>query len=260
MFSWLYSNKDYVVDGLDLSMNESGNRAGEGLRENPLVPTKGVEAVSTPRSVVIGSIDKNSYEIRPIENSIAQDVVVKNHYLHRKAPCSFAFGLFEKATDNLMGVVMYGTPSSSSLRKGICGPEEKDNVIELTRLWVADEVPKNGESFLIGNTIPLVKKEIIVSYADTSKNHVGYVYQSTNWIYTGLSAKRGDWTVKGLDKHSHTIADKYTAEELREKYGDNFTTVPRARKHRYVYFNASRKRKKILLKKLRYPVLPYPKV
>jgi len=203
---------------------------------------------------------KELYEIKRIENSVAQDVVVKNHYLHRKAPCSFAFGLFDK-TNNLMGVVMYGTPASSPLRKGICGPEEASNVIELTRLWVDDVVEKNGESYLIGNTIPLVGKEIIVSFAEIEKGHVGYVYQATNWIYTGLSKIRGNWTVKGLDKHSHTIADKYTAKELREKFGDAFTTVPRPRKHRYIYFNTtSRKRKKELLTKLRYPIEAYPKI
>jgi hypothetical protein len=237
----------------------SDNRAGEVSREIQHLPDAGTGAVPVSRSVAIGSISKNQYEIRPIENSIAQDLVVKNRYLHRKAPCSFAFGLFEKETNDLMGVVMYGTPASAPLRKGICGPDEKDNVIELTRLWVSDEVPANGESFLIGNTIPLVDKEIIVSFAEIEKGHVGYVYQSTNWIYTGLSMARGNWTVKGLNKHSHTIADKYTSKELREKYGDDFITVPRPRKHRYVYFNASRKRKKELLRKLRYPVTPYPK-
>lgn len=30
-------------------------------------------------------------------------------------------------------------------------------------------------------------------------------------------------------------------------------------KHRYVYFNCNKKRKKELLKKLKYPILPYPK-
>lgn len=203
---------------------------------------------------------KENYYIKQIENSIAQDIVVKYHYLHRKAPCSIAFGLFENGTNNLVGVVMYGTPASSPLRKGICGPDEAMNVIELTRLWIDDKVAKNGESFLIGNTISLVPKEIIVSFAEVEKGHVGYVYQATNWIYTGLSKIRGNWTVKGLDKHSHTIADKYTSKELREKFGDDFITVPRPRKHRYIYFNVkSKRRKKELLSKLRYGIEPYPK-
>ncbi len=150
--------------------------------------------------------------------------------------------------------------SSAPLRKGICGEDEKDNVIELTRLWIEDSVPRNAESFLIGNTIPLVNKEIIVSFAEIQQRHVGYVYQATNWIYTGLSAKRTNWTIEGVNKHCQTIADKYTSQELKEIYGDKFTLVERPRQHRYVYFNCNKKRKKELLKKLKYPILPYPKL
>lgn len=201
---------------------------------------------------------KNDYIIKPITYKQAMEIVVREHYLHRKAPCSFAFGLFDKQ-DNCVGVVTYGTPSSAPLRRGLCGDEEKNNVIELTRLWVDDSVPKNGESYLIGNTIKLIDKEIVVSFAEIKEGHLGVVYQATNWIYTGLSAKRTNWTVEGVDLHCQTIADKYTAKELREKYGDKFTLVPRPRKHRYVYFNASKKRKRELLNKLKYKIKPYPK-
>jgi hypothetical protein len=177
--------------------------------------------------------------------------------LHRKAPCSFAFGLFDKS--DIIGVICYGTPSSAPLRRGLCGESEVNNVIELTRLWIKDGTEKNVESYLIGNTLKLVNKEIIVSFAEIDAGHVGTVYQATNWIYTGLSAKRTNWTIEGLNLHCQTIADKYTAEELREKFGDKFKTVERPRKHRYIFFNCHKKRKKELLGKLKYPILPYPK-
>ena len=200
-----------------------------------------------------------SYYIEQISYQQAMDLVVANHYLHRKAPCSIAFGLFHKDSLDCLGVICYGTPASSALRKGLCGEQFVQNVYELTRLWVDDSVPKNGESFLIGNTLRLLDKEIIVSFADTSQDHYGIVYQATNWIYTGLSAKRTDWTVEGIDKHGHTWADKYSALEMRELFGDRFTLQQRSRKHRYIFFNASKKRKKELLALLRYPILPYPK-
>ena len=106
----------------------------------------------------------------------------------------------------------------------------------------------------------MVDKEIIVSYAEIDQGHLGVVYQATNWIYTGLSAKRTNWTIKGVDRHCQTIADKYTSKEIREKYGDDFTLLDRPRKHRYVYFNCNKWRKKELLKLLRYEVKPYPKL
>ena len=209
---------------------------------------------------------KERYSIKPISYKLAMETVVKNHYLHRKCPCSHAFGLYEIGTntslfdnERLVGVIVYGTPSSATLRKGICGVEESFNVLELTRLWIEDGTPKNTESYFIGNTLKLVDKEIIVSYAEIQQGHLGIVYQATNWLYTGLSAKRTNWTIDGVDKHCQTIADKYTAKEIREKYGDKFKLVDRPRKHRYVYLNADKRRKRELLKKLKYKIEPYPK-
>lgn len=203
------------------------------------------------------------YEIKPISYAMAMRVIVEKHYLHRKCPCSYSFGLFDG--EKLLGVIVYGTPASSTLRSGVCGVENKDNVIELTRLWICDTVGKNAESFLIGNTIPMVDKEIIVSYAEPDCGHVGTVYQATNWIYTGLSAKRPNYVLLGFDrKHTTSITDEGRGQEnpvkyLREKYGDKLTTVDRPRKHRYIYFNCSKTKKKQLIKKLKYKIEPYPK-
>jgi len=211
---------------------------------------------------------KDRYTIKKISYKTAMDIVIKKHYLHRPAPCSFAFGLYEKDSDcsglfvmdRIVGVIVYGTPSSAPLRSGICGNDEKNNVIELTRLWVEDSTPKNAESYLIGNTLKMVDKEIIVSFAEIEAGHVGIVYQATNWIYTGLSAKRTNWVIDGVSRHGQTIADKYTSAEIRELAGDRFSLQDRPRKHRYIFLNCNRRRKKELLNKLRYGIEPYPKL
>jgi hypothetical protein len=106
---------------------------------------------------------------------------------------------------------------------------------------------------------------IIVSFADTSQGHLGIVYQATNFIYCGLSAKRTDWKVRGKEHlHGQTIADEFRgtpnrAAAMREKYGDDFYHAPRPRKHRYVIFIGSRKFKRDALAALRYKIEPYPK-
>jgi hypothetical protein len=189
----------------------------------------------------------------------AQALIVRHHYLHRRAPCSIAFGLVDPNW-NLCGVVMYGTPSSAPLRCGIAGKDYADKVIELTRLWIDDSAPRNGESYLIGNTVRRAGKPIVVSFADTEQGHIGIVYQATNWLYTGLSAKRTNWTIDGDARHCQTLADQMTAAEIREQYGDRFSLVPRSPKHRYLFISGTRKERKAILASLRYPVLPYPKV
>lgn len=203
---------------------------------------------------------KENYHIEEIPYKLAMDMVIENHYLHRKCPCSKAFGLFENG-GGIKGVITYGVSCSSTLLKGICGEEEMHNVYELNRLWVADDVPKNGESFLISHTLKMLDKEIIVSFADTSQNHIGYVYQATNFLYCGLSAKFRDPKVKGLEHmHHSTYAHGMTMKQVKEKYGEeNVYYVDRPRKHRYIYFNADKRRKKELKNKLRYKVQDYPK-
>ena len=205
---------------------------------------------------------KDKYIVREISKKDAQDIIVKEHYLHRKAPCSYCYGLVNKTTNEILGVVMYGVPASRALQVGVCGKDNAHLVGELTRLWIHDSVPKNGESFLIGNSIKLQGFKILVSYAECRANHVGYVYQATNWLYTGLSAKRNDYLIDGVEngKHGRHLLDSYGGiKKAREALGDRLVTVARPRKHRYVYFNCSKKEKKQLLNQLKYKIEPYPK-
>jgi hypothetical protein len=199
------------------------------------------------------------YKVQTISYQLAMFYIIQKHYLHRKASCTHAFALYKD--HEIKGVITYGTPSSPTLRDGVCGKEYTNDVIELTRLWVCDSVPRNGESFLIGNTLKRLDKDIVVSYADESEGHVGRIYQATNWIYTGLSAKGFNWSVEGLDAHNTSLLDRFDGDidKIREEYGDAFQLVPRSRKHRYVYLLGDRRRRKELQNAMKYKILPYPK-
>lgn len=208
-----------------------------------------------------GEFHKDDYDIKKIDYKTAMELVIEKHYLHRRAPCSVAFGLFCKEDNSLVGVVIYGVSVSSTLLKGICGEEESKNVYELTRLWLDDKLPRNCESYLIGNSIKLLDREIIVSFADTSQGHIGYVYQATNFIYTGLSSKFKDALVRGYENQHHSgYANGMSIAMMKDTFGEeNVYYKERPRKHRYIYFNCSKKRKRELLKKLKYKIEPYPK-
>lgn len=184
--------------------------------------------------------------------------LLEKHYAKRIPQIMYAFGLYVDNT--LKGVVTYGIPASPALCMGICGKEYSDKVLELNRLCLLEN-NKNESSFLVSNSIKLLPKPtIVVSYADTSQGHVGYVYQATNFVYTGLSAQRVDWTIKGMEhKHSKTISDGMTLESIKEKYGDDFYYTERSRKHRYIFFHGSKTDKKVMRKLLKYNIEPYPK-
>jgi len=202
----------------------------------------------------------SDYDVKRIDYRLAMRIVVERHYLHRKCPCSAAFGLCDTSND-VFGVVTYGVPCSSTLLRGICGEDEAHNVYELNRLWIHPDMSRNAASYLVSHSLKMLDKEIVVSFADSSVGHVGYVYQATNFIYCGLSAKFVDPKVKGMEgKHHATFAHGMTIQQVIDRYGeDSVEWVERPRKHRYVYFNAGKKRRMQLMRKLRYEVQPYPK-
>ena len=196
--------------------------------------------------------------VQPIKNFEVEPWLLEKHYAKRIPKIMYAFGLY--VDEVLTGVITYGIPASPSLCMGICGEEYSEKVLELNRICLMNN--KNNEaSYLVAHSIKLLPKPtIVVSYADTEQGHVGYVYQATNFLYTGLSANRVDWTIKGQEhKHSKTISDGMSLETMKEKYGDDFYYVQRSRKHRYIYFHADRKEKKLLESKLKYEIQPYPK-
>lgn len=202
----------------------------------------------------------SDYDVKRIDYRLAMKIVVERHYLHRICPCSVAFGLCDPSND-VFGVVTYGVPCSSTLLRGICGEDEAHNVYELNRLWIHPDMPRNAASYLVSHSLKMLDKEIVVSFADSSVGHVGYVYQATNFIYCGLSARFVDPKVRGMEgKHHATFAHGMTIQQVIDKYGeDSVEWVERPRKHRYVYFNARKKRRMQLMRKLRYEVQPYPK-
>jgi hypothetical protein len=199
--------------------------------------------------------------VLPITYQDALPWLLNKHYARRSAPVTYAFGAYEDGA--LIGIVTYGTPLSSTLKVGVCGNEWAGHVLELNRLCCDSR--KNLASLLVGRSLQaLPKPSVVVSYADTGVGHVGYVYQATNFLYTGLSARVMEYAVDGLDLHSASIGDKVRgvknrANALREMYGEAFHMKERTRKHRYVFFVGNRWQVKEMRLALKYEVQPYPK-
>jgi hypothetical protein len=118
----------------------------------------------------------------PIPSRMAARVVIQHHYLHRRPPISHAFGLLIGA--DVVGVVTFGTPPSRHLQMSAC-PSNPAAVIELNRLWVSDEMPRNTESWFVSRALAMLPPLIVVSYADTERGHVGYIYRALNFFYAG---------------------------------------------------------------------------
>jgi hypothetical protein len=185
------------------------------------------------------------FEVRKIDYKDTLPWLLNKHYAQRVPSISYSYGLFDE--EELIGVCTVGKPASPSLCRGICGEEFKDKVYELNRLVLKPNLPKNSASFFIGAVLRDLKEEdlILVSYADEGMNHFGYIYQATNWFYTGKTNSRTDKYMPG-NKHSRHYTDEF-------KHLRKF----RSSKHRYVYFTGKSKKK--YLKNLNYEIQDYPK-
>jgi hypothetical protein len=202
--------------------------------------------------------------VQPVSKDECKEWILKKHYLKRMTSFTYSFGLFD--SDILVGVCTFGNAVPLTMKKSVFGDDYMDLVYELNRLITNDDLPKNSRSFFVSQCLKhLPKPTIVVSYADRAFGHTGYIYQASNFIYTGLSHTQLDWKVKGMEHlHSRTLMDEFAFQKdriskLKEKYGDLLYQERREPKHRYVYVCAAGKMRSKIMKSALFEAKPYPK-
>lgn len=188
-------------------------------------------------------------DVKKITREEAKPYILNLHYAKRMPSVSYAYGLY--LGSELKAVLTIGKPASHSLCIGICGKSWAKNVYELNRLIALPDLPKNSLSYFIGQVMKDLKDTdlILVSYADSGVTHHGYIYQATNWWYTGKTKQR---------------TDKYTPENTHSRHydksgKDDHLRKVRTAKYRYVYVPNKKLRKKVK-GLLNYPIIhTYPK-
>jgi hypothetical protein len=226
--------------------------------------------------------DISKFSVRPISKSIAKDIIVNNHYSGIWTKVSYALGLFYKSesdhqffsgvNEELVGVATYGDPIGRHSGQSISPILDRTEVLELTRLFVFDGYGCNIESWFVSQTFKWLRNNAphiraLVSYSDPKVGHLGTVYQSTNWIYQGNRIRPNDsWSFKWNEDeewhHSRTSFVRYgtnNPKKIQEMVDKPFWIKKEPRKHRYVYV-LDKSQKSRILKTLKYPSLPYPKV
>ena len=200
---------------------------------------------------------KENFDVRRIPFSEAKEWVLYKHYAHRIPPISFAFGLYEGAV--LQGVCTFGSPASHDLIVGAMGEEYTFNFLELNRLVVNDGLPRNALSFFVSTCLRnLPQPMVVISYADSGKGHHGYIYQATNWIYTGLSKPHTDYLPEGMTgAHQRSISQVSVAEWRKTT---TLVKVERSQKYRYFKFLGDKRQVRKMMKDLKFPIVKeYPK-
>lgn len=201
---------------------------------------------------------KEDFSVKSVTYDELKEWMLYKHYAHRMPQVVYSFGLYDK-NNILVGVITFGVPASHDLIVGAVGEGWDDKFLELNRLCVNDGLPRNTLSWFVAQSLKLLPPPlIIISYADSGMNHHGYIYQATNWIYTGLSKPHTDWLPEGQEGlHCRTLYDgKFSIKTTDKK----MVKVERSRKHRYFMFLGDKRIKKQMMKALRFPIVKeYPK-
>ena len=164
--------------------------------------------------------------VSSIDYQDTKEWLLKKHYAKRMCSIKYSFGLF--INEILSGVVTFGMPPSSTLSDSICGKKLSKNVIELNRLIVNENLKKNTLSYFVSKSINMLPNNyIIVSFADKNMGHNGYIYQATNFIYTGLTTNRSKLVDKfGNEFHFRNIGhyqknNKLNAKLIKRRINEN---------------------------------------
>lgn len=181
--------------------------------------------------------------VADLDKRILRDMIARNHYSRTCTMITVGYGVWYDGV--LSGGIVFsiGTGKYANKYCPICKPWE---IIELTRLWLADYMPKNSESRVIGVALRVLKKgrgrfRAVLSYADETFGHIGTIYQATNFRYMGMSA---------INDRRVVIGEKvYSARSLNSRFGTSSIRRLRkilgrddirilqtgTRKHAYVY-------------------------
>lgn len=134
-------------------------------------------------------------EIKVIPATIANAFVKRVHYSGKVVPNScLHFGAF--LDGHLHGVLFYGAPTDKSKVLPLVEGTEWYGMLELNRMAFDDALPRNAESYCIGKTIRMIKKQApqvkwILSFADGCQCGDGTIYRASNFVLTGIKKNAG---------------------------------------------------------------------
>ncbi|HEY0089168.1 MAG TPA: hypothetical protein VGB37_10000 [Candidatus Lokiarchaeia archaeon] len=210
-------------------------------------------------------IDLKDLEIKQIDYSLAKIFIKENHYSHT-IPSSVKVSLGFYYKEELKTAIIYGAPVGRNVTNWL--QVEHSNCLELVRLFSAEGMPKNTESYCISKSFQFLKQnypqyKYLISYADPNHGHCGYIYQATNWKYVGIQRrilKERIILIDGKEVHSRTLNAKHGSnadDKLKEIYGDRLEIKGALKKYVYLMCLGNHKECKEWYNKFTF--LPYPK-
>lgn len=176
------------------------------------------------------------WEVIPVSQAAAVAFIESTHYAMGAPNTSVArHGLYRRDDFFTLHGVALWLPPTKAAAVSVAG-EDWRQVLALSRLCVADTVPPNGASFLLGRSMRLLDRNTwrtLLTYADTAYGHTGAIYLATNWERVGLVPGSDAWTTSTGERRGRKRGGRnLSAEEMREQ---GFTRLPSKPKVKFVH-------------------------
>ena len=149
-------------------------------------------------------------EVRVISMRQAKQVIMKYHY-SRVMPriTKVCIGGFKNNCLVAVCTLGYGVRPLHTLKKCFPSLGVKD-YLEIGKLCVSDEMPRNTESYFLARVVKMIKAtmpwvKILYSWADGIIGKPGYVYQAANFFYGGYIETEMYLSPDGVRVHPRTL-------------------------------------------------------
>jgi len=209
---------------------------------------------------LLGFGTKDFY-IKEIDRKLANKVIVKNHYSKKFYNATYIhLGLF--VNEELQGVLQYGYAMNPASCGSVVKGTQKNEYLELNRMWIADNVGEYPESRAISYSLKYIRRKYpkikwIQSFADERCGGFGIVYQACSFGYYG-EHKSDFWELDGTVYHNIQMtvskdSKRYAGEARFLQENKERANKMNLRQFRYIKFLDQREKKKCLLKEQPYP-------
>lgn len=187
---------------------------------------------------------KELYSVYHNDNIIdieTKEFIERWHYSKsaRSQKQKHVFKLVDNKSNSLVGVAIYGQAMSR---------HHKNSTLELRRLCLIDDTPRNSESFFIAKTLKWLSRNTqyseVISFADPNHGHEGTIYKASNFKYDGLEKNGNPRVIQFGDKQYHTRQfyqkkdGHYSEDAVRLQAAvqkGEAQIIKQERKHRYTY-------------------------
>lgn len=200
----------------------------------------------------------DEFKVVEIPRRIANELISKNHYSKKFYSASYVhLGIF--IASEMVGVLQYGYAMNPASMGSVVKNTQIDEYMELNRMWLSDDAPKNSESRAISYSIKYIKRKFpkikwIQSFADERCKCFGVVYQACSFNYYGEHTSVF-WTVDNVVYHDSLMTRSPTLSKSAKFIQDNKdrATCEKLRQFRYIKFLDKRCKKNCLLEEMPYP-------